>query len=293
MNVPGFVMGLMFLTTVCALIYLIEYLRGTFSTTYRGSPGPKDYRIRSRLRRMARPTLLLIPAKSPGFSKIGGLPELPSGVAWPQGDSAPKAFLAQIEITAFRRHGGFDWLPESGRMYLFFDDDRTGAVDCGQVIYSEEPPGPEAPAPSGLLKARCFRERHVGFMRFTSLPSWEWLGEDLADAEINLEGFELLKDADLGDEIEHRIGGYPSEIQGGQMGIECEYLWRGLTRDHKAPVPDSLQVAARQWRLLIQIDSDPALSMNWWDAGRIYVFIRARDAKRGDFTKTVTLTQSY
>jgi uncharacterized protein YwqG len=129
-------------------------------------------------------------------------------------------------------------------------------------------------------------------MRFTSLPSEDWLDKEWISG-VGGTDWPVLKDCDFGDEIEHRIGGYPSEIQGGQMALECEYLHRGLTRDYREPVPDDIRQASWQWRLLLQIDSDPALNMNWWDAGRLYVFVRARDAKRGDFSKTVTVTQTH
>lgn len=293
MSEPGFVHGLIFLFCLCLAMYVVERFRQAPSPSRKPLPGPETYRMRSRLRRMTRPTLLLIPARSPGFSKIGGLPELPPGVSWPDGDREPPAFVAQIDVAAFRAHGGIDWLPESGRIYLFFDDDRNGAANCGMIIFSREAPGPEVPAPSGLPRNRRFLERRVGFMRFSSLPSWDWLGDDWTDADVDWDGFEDFKACDFGDEIQHRIGGYPGEIQNSQMAVECEYLWRGQTRDYREPVPDALRQAARQWRLLLQIDSDPALKMNWWDAGRLYVFIRARDAKRGDFSKTVTITQTH
>jgi hypothetical protein len=147
-------------------------------------------------------------------------------------------------------------------------------------------------APSLLPRNRRFAERRIGFTRFMSFPSPDWLGHDWP-AGLDFGPCEFAKNADLGGEIEHRIGGYPGEIQGGQMAVECEHRWRGLTHDRRQPASDDILHAARQWRLLLQIDSDPALNMNWWDAGRIYVFIRARDAKRGDFSKTVTITQSY
>jgi hypothetical protein len=82
------------------------------------------YRLRARMKRLARPTLLLIPAKAPGFSKIGGLPELPEGVAWPRDEDGPAAFVAQLDLAAFSRLDGFDWLPRTGRIYLFFEDQR-------------------------------------------------------------------------------------------------------------------------------------------------------------------------
>jgi len=70
-------------------------------------------------------------------------------------------------------------------------------------------------------------------------------------------------------------------------------MHRRFTPRRGEEVPDSLRRAAREWRLLLQIDSDPALGMNWADGGCLYIFIRARDAKRGDFSKTVTILQSH
>jgi uncharacterized protein YwqG len=280
---------------VWAAIFLTAWLVGGAHRAARGRPidHGATYRFRERLLRLARPTLLLIPAKSPGFSKVGGSPDLPRSVGWPIGIEGPLAFVAQLDLAAFQPHGGFDWLPKRGHLYLFFDDARNGCADSGRVLFTEEAPSVEASEPPALPKSRRFTARHVGFMQFRSYPSWEWLDEDWPDANLDLEDPLLAREADFGDEIEHRIGGFPSEIQGGQMALECEYLHRGLIRDYQALVPNGLRRASWQWRLLLQIDSDPALNMNWWDGGRIYVFVRARDAKRGDFSKTVTLTQTH
>jgi uncharacterized protein YwqG len=235
---------------------------------------------------------LLVPATTPGFSKLGGLPELPAGMAWPSGEREPPAFVAQISLEPFREEGVLDWLPETGQLYLFFDEWLNGAANCGRVIFSTEAAGPPCSLPEDLAKKRLFKERRIGARRYTSFPSLDWLGEDWP-VGISWSNWDAAKDADFGGGIEHRIGGYPAEIQGGQMAVECEYLHRGRTFDYREPVPDDIRRASRQWRLLLQIDSDPALNMNWWDGGRLYVFIRARDAKRGDFSKTVTITQSH
>ncbi len=264
----------------------------------RGRPKPyyalQPELLRARIRRALKPAVLLIPAQEAVFSKIGGAPELPEGLAWPIGERSPRVFLAQIDLAAFRAHVDIDWLPSEGRLYFFFDDERNGFADVVRVLDSLDPPGPPANRPGEPPTRWRFNERRVGFMPFDSEPSLDWLGVNYAvlPKDWDVEAGPLFGD-DLGDEIDHHIGGYPGEIQGGEMAIECEYMRRGLERDYDDEVPDAIRRAAREWRLLLQIDSDPALNMNWWDGGRLYVFIRAKDAARGDFSKTVTITQTH
>jgi hypothetical protein len=253
-------------------------------------------RLLARIRRLVRPTWLLVPAKAQGFSKLGGDPQLPAGVAWPGGVLGPRLFLAQIDLAAFRPHGGPDWLPEAGRLYAFYDPERHGFADVVSIQYSKDPPGPPVRPPEGGRSP--FPERHVAFMAFRSAPSPEWLGFDWSILDIDPEALNArissLADAPPADEIQHRVGGYPDEIQEERMPLSCEYLARGLPAPDAGlePAPAVLR-ASKEWRLLLQIDSDPALGMNFGDGGRLYVFIRERHARAADFSKTVALSQSY
>lgn len=251
--------------------------------------------IRGRMTRMARPTLLMTPTKRPGFSKLGGEPELPPGLAWPAGQKASRAFLAQIDLSEVRAAEGPDWLPADGRLYAFYDDERPGFADLVQILHSLDVAGDSAPVPADVSPKLRFPERRVEFLRLRSIPSLDWLGVDVGDLDDDVDLDELadLPNEAFGDELQHRIGGYPSEIQDEQMALSCERLRRGLDpHDGEEPTPAVLR-ASKAWRLLLQIDSDPALNMNWGDGGMLYVFIREQDARAGDFSKTVTLFQCY
>lgn len=247
----------------------------------------------ARQRRMMKPTLLLTPASVPGFSKIGGAPDLPAEVAWPVGERGLRVFVAQIDLAAFQMHSVFDWLPSEGRLWFFFDPEKNGFADSVCVVASKLPPTPQA-SRERVNNGSCFAERRIAFMRFNSVPSADWLDVDqrvfAAAGDVEMRSFE---DCDLGDEIQHRIGGYPEEIQGGAMAIDCEYMRRGQTRNYGEEVPEAILRASKAWRLLLQVDSDPAIGMNWWDGGRLYVFVREKDAARADFSKTVTITQTH
>ena len=251
-------------------------------------------RTLARMRRLIQPTLLLTPAKEPGFSKLGGDPELPVSLDWPDGYERPRTFLAQIDLGAFRQYGP-EWLPGEGRFYAFYDPDGHGTAEVVRILYSLEEPGPERRA-SG--PAARHPERRVAFMVCNSAPNTEWLNvrEPL---DIDFEELERLREAIAdtppADELQHRIGGYPDEIQDECMPISCERLARGLEPLGPGEEEDSETIlcASKQWRLLLQIDSDPDLKMNFGDGGRLYVFIRERDARKAHFSKTVTLWQSY
>lgn len=251
--------------------------------------------IRGRMTRMAQPTLLMTPTKHPGFSKLGGEPELPPGLAWPVGQKTSRAFLAQVDLADARAAGGPDWLPEEGRLYAFYDDERIGFADLVHIVDSHEPAGARASHPADIPPKLRFPERRVEFLRLRSIPSLDWLGVDVRelDDDVDLDELADLPNEPFGDELQHRIGGYPSEIQEEQMALSCERLRRGVGQyDGEEPTPALLR-ASKAWRLLLQIDSDPALKMNWGDGGMLYTFIREQDARGGDFSKTVTLFQCY
>ncbi|MBL8555885.1 MAG: DUF1963 domain-containing protein [Phenylobacterium sp.] len=247
--------------------------------------------IKSRMTRMALPTLRLIPAKSLAFSRFGGDPELPMTALWPTSRGRNRAFLAQIDLADVRAHGGPDWLPETGRVYAFLDGDGYGFADQIEIALHRDEPVVTREPPAGV---RRYPERKVTFETFTSRPSLDWLGIDLQEIDVSEAELDELSDmtgAPFGDGPEHRIGGYPSEIQGDQMWISCELIRRGLPEG--ADVTDAIRRAAREWRLLLQFDSDNALGMNWGDGGLFYVFVRERDARAGDFSKTITLSQTH
>jgi uncharacterized protein YwqG len=250
-------------------------------------------RLLGLMKRLAKPTMLLAPTKDEVFTKLGGDPELPPGLDWPQGDKQPRAFLAQVDLGELRAAEGPEWLPDAGRLYAFLDDDRFGFADTVGILFSDVAPGPARAAPADLPGKMIFSERRCGFLKLTSMPSLDWLDVDLAELNIDDEMLDRLADFPdeaFGDELQHRIGGYPSEIQGSQMAIECELAARGLKAD--AEVTDTIRRASKQWRLLLQIDTDPALRMNWGDGGRLYVFIRQKHAEAGDFSRTVTISQT-
>ena len=257
------------------------------------APGSDAPRLRGLMKRMARQTLLLAPAKTSTVTKLGGDPELPPGHAWPEGVKGPRAFLAQIDLNELRAAEGPDWLPEEGLLYAFYDEWRAGFPDEVAIIFSHEAPGPPLAPPEALPPKWRFAERRTKFLSFQSTPSLDWLGIDPAEVDLNEQELDELADAPdepFGDELQHRIGGYPSEIQGTEMRLECEYLARGLTPGQEEPSPAILR-ASRSWRLLLQIDTDPGLGMTWGDGGRLYVFVREAHAKRGDFSRTVTISQ--
>lgn len=259
----------------------------------RGAPAAQLW---AQMKAMAEPALLLGDTDAPGFSKIGGRPELPAGAEWPRASGAPRAFVAQVDLREVSIAAGLDWLAKEGRLYFFKASNGFGFPDDTLVLFSNEPSGPEAAPPDDLHRKYRFPERRVGFKPIRSFPSLDWLDVDTHSLELSGDELDILADAptaEIGKSPLHQIAGFPAEIQGGQMQMACEYLARGLERDWSRPPPEDIVRASKQWRLLLQIDSDQALKMNWGDGGMLYVFIREQDARAGDFSKTVSLWQTY
>lgn len=128
--------------------------------------------LTDRIRALARPAWLLGPghdAQDPpavGGSRIGGLPDLPEDMSWPTvrvapGEEVALAFTAQIDLAEVPGAADAGWLPATGRLWFFFDEDRTGVEPDHVVLYSDAPPERLRPTrpPAGL---RCLNEADTG-----------------------------------------------------------------------------------------------------------------------------------
>ena len=248
------------------------------------SGSPDFQRTRDRMMRERTQALAIRAAPSaPSLSKVGGEP---SGhfASWPRGqDGARMGFVLQLDLTEVRAAGGPAWLPDRGLLAVFHSETDRGRPSQVRVV--------RADAPDVLVDARPTDGQAVAFEPTSSLPSLDWL--DIDPATLELSGSELDELADLparGDAAgpENRIGGFPSEHQSGSMAMACERHRRG---EDGAYPDEEISRSAREWRLLLQLDCDPALGLSWRHGGRLYVFIRERDALRGDFASTVTLVQ--
>lgn len=248
--------------------------------------------MRARLHRMSRPALKLAATNQPRFTKIGGAPDLAGGMRWPLGVDGPRAFLMQIDLREARTAGGPDWLPPSGALYAFLDPAEFLSGNEVRIRFTTELGLKARPFPHDLPEDQRFMERRLGMTAAASTPSFAWL--DIAPAAMLRHSLKDVLKASCPVTPDHRLGGYPAELHPGQLALECEHLsqdFEGSVYDHEPS--DDLRRAAEDWRLLLQIDTDRDLGLEYGDRGRFYVFIREEDARRGHFSKTITISQSY
>ena len=58
------------------------------------------------------------------------------------------------------------------------------------------------------------------------------------------------------------------------------------------PQAKELSKGAKEWQLLLQIDTDENIGMRWGDAGMIYYWMRASDLQKCDFDDSWLVLQS-
>ena len=237
-----------------------------------------------------------------GESRIGGLPDLPPDVEWPRWmpssprddkfgqlwhpeRSAPLGFIAQIDLAAIPRIDVA--LPERGWLYFFYDrycepwgydpDDRGSCrviyADCDQRTLKRSDPPPDSDLEHVTEACR------VEFRTELTLP------DDLPGTEYGSSAYqpysELRQHLANADGPRHQLLGYPAVIQN-PMELECQLVSNGIycgnTTGYRSEQAKALADGARDWRLLLQIDSDEAgPGWMWGDVGMIYFWIKRDD----------------
>ncbi|WAS94919.1 YwqG family protein [Nannocystis punicea] len=241
-----------------------------------------------------------------GISKIGGLPDLPPGVAWPTIEEHPLSFLAQVRLADLRGLAGAEDLPDSGLLLFFYDaDGRTNHDADGKWCWPARHRGGARVIhfegdPATFVRAeRPDDHRLRVFHRYTverfdgerMMPPMESPFYDVLDDEPhdNPWFFKFSRVAETSEHDPerpiHRLLGYISELQGDPYLEAHRYStgqdFEGGDRDG-AREREILREATK-WRLLLQIDSEPGDLLNQ-DGGYYYFLIHEDDlaARRFD-----------
>ena len=241
-----------------------------------------------------------------GASRLGGDPDLPPGLAWPEKAGRPIWFIAQIDLEEVPEFSDRAKLPCSGRLYFFYDAAEQDAwgfdpKDAGSsaVILDTTPreglvrrPLPEALAEFGAFEAR----RLVGARVLTVPPMSSVEAESLGFSDDERTAYaEVLDDVD-GELPDHRLLGHADEIQSG-MQFMCQLVTHGLycgdSSGYCDPRAKTLEKGAGDWRLLFQIDSDDDARMMWGDAGRLFYMIRDQDLAEQAFDRAWLVLECY
>jgi uncharacterized protein YwqG len=221
------------------------------------------------IHKAARPCVYLVdqgPSERPrvGSSYVGGMPDLPPDLDYPQGDEgAYLFFVGQINLAEAPPTPP---LPESGLLSFFVEDDEDAGDVFHQVLYH---PG-DAKA---LRRARlpedaevCLEDRlldpphRVRLVRGLRLPSYnDELTQELFDEdEEGMDRYlDLLEELDAEDHIGFMLG-YPRFA--------------------------SFQSLPKDTSLLLELNSIE--DMQWWDDGAIQFLVPTRDPARKVFANT-------
>jgi uncharacterized protein YwqG len=264
--------------------------------------------------RLCVPSLRLLPRRRSKLkSRLGGLPDVPPGFAWPVASTGePLTFVAQIDLAEVRAADlpGSEALPDRG-MLSFFHGYEPGpdAEHCGNAgrVFFFDSPLSAASAP-----------QNPSFTRLARIPvSWSLQTEELPPVESPFYAV-LLADAGVleGDPQTRAYEVFSSIVE--------SYGQRGVRDDDERPVhrllgyADPLQAdvylctegnasrvptaswttlehhrAAARWRLLLQVDSDPAREVLFGDGGVLAFMIRDDDLAARRFDRVWVEWQSH
>jgi len=242
-----------------------------------------------------------------GASRVGGIPDLAPGMVWPRHKGAPLAFLAQFDLRAVAQVAPLSPLPRTGHLWFFYDARDyagTGGPSNGSDVSVLHDPG-DAPLvktdpPVDLSKKSRFPSCAVILEAYEDIPDLSnerWLDTLLDEDGPRSEAYlEIQSELESGAHRDtHKLLGYAGPVQD-VMELECHLASKGIPyplRKKEADRVEALEAAARDWRLLFQVESDGNAKMMWGDAGRLYFWIRDEDLRAARFERTWVVFQCH
>lgn len=249
-----------------------------------------------------------------GQTKIGGRPDLPPEITWvtettnvekkrrkfvffsekiTETITRPLSFIAQVNLSEAASFDQEDLLPKTGLLYFFYSAEQEAwGFDYQdktkfKVIYWDGDFSrlTRIEFPDNLPDDARYKPCYVEMKTEISLPFY---GHDAYEGFDGVEGDsfwdEVFVDGNL-----NKLLGYSDNIQN-EMELECELVTNGLYcgdgSAYNDPKAKMLEPNAKNWRLLLQIDSNEECGMMWGDVGRLYFWIKKDDLQNGNFDQS-------
>ena len=256
--------------------------------------------------------IIAIPAEEDamklGSSKFGGKPDLPIDFHWPEWKGMSLSFIGQINLKDIAEFEIEKQLPDTGILYFFydaadltvwgFDPDDKGSF---RAVFADmrEDQLKRWDFPEDLPEDFRFDSGILKFSVEKTLPSIDSVFlEDLELSEGELETFAMMtetSESKVEECTSNRLLGYPDLIAE-EMETLCTLVDHGqycggLVEIEEEKVDFYLK-EAREWQLLLQVDSLDKLGFMWGDGGKIYFWIRKKDLENKDFSKVWLVKQS-
>ena len=251
-----------------------------------------------------------------GVSKFGGCPDVPADFVWPryaaleqgffkrQEQERPLAFLAQFDLDDLADFDSAGLLPRTGHLSFFYEcvsmpwGWSLKDKGCARVLYfPPETPLYRRPLPEDLEATSRIPAQKPGFSEVISLPSFEYLPEEMA-AGLDEEFYDEIRPFSA--EGQCRLLGYPDLIQDNTMEIECQMAFMGLECGRRtlltAEQQAEFEAGQADWILLFQMgtlhDATKGFELMFGDGGLLYFWIRKQDLAALHFDDVWTILQS-
>ena len=252
------------------------------------------------------PSLRLVPsgaAPKPGSSRLGGLPDLRSGVEWPRNGKKPLSFVAQVNLAELPRVERADALPAEGLLSFFYDlakmpwGEKPAEHAAIAVIFT--PPGAAlgtAKRPKDLvapdkytnvdLEPTPVRAETEWTLPFVRTREFRAMGIEEAEVPSYMDHiYGAMSEVWPGEEEPyHRMFGHADANQG-DMTRRLAYQLAGKSKAIDSKPDPALEADAATFRLLLQIDTDEELGSHW-GSGRLFYWIREADLAARRFDRT-------
>lgn len=226
---------------------------------------------------LVKPSVLVEPSDARGRTRLGGVPDLAIGRAWPRAsDGAPMLFVAQVDLAELGGTPVSDQLPNQGLLAWFYAPVVHGGHQPPElaITWSGAQPVARAEAIGHVLP-----EHGANLRRWWSIPPsgrespfLHSLG--LTDAERDAWGdFVGEWYAEEMDVRGHRLLGYAENAEAylaaaldTDEALRTRFFGRSVRDRAIEPYADAdLAARAKAFRLLFEVCGDEALGVSWGD----------------------------